>query len=150
SESLVAFAAKNVFVCGIGIAQIGRINRAVGIEDFSETQANSAARGSFHFQSYPTHHVLPHIKDIGSVWQVRDLLGPDSRDHPDGFGDLTGHGDFRCVRQRRWFPRGIVELRLLPAGLLQPRIVDFSAVEIWSANRRRGSFPGTVAENGIM
>src|SRR5205823_739422 len=92
SESLVAFAAKNVFVCGIGIAQIGRINRAVGIEDFSETQANSAARGSFHLQSRPTHHVLPHIKDIGSVWQVRDLLGPDSRDHPAGFGDLTGHG----------------------------------------------------------
>src|SRR5438270_10000949 len=127
SEDLFAIAAKDVFVRGVGIAQICRVNRAVSIEDFSEAQANSAARCSFHFQSYPTHHVLPHIKDISSVWQGRDLLGPESRDHPDGIGDLTGHDDIRCVRQRRWFPRGMVELRLLPAGLLQPRIVDLSA-----------------------
>ena len=143
-------AAQDVDISGVRIPQICRVNRPVRIQNFRKAHSNPGTRLAFHFQRDPSHHVLTHVEDVGSVGRRNHALRLEPGDYSRGRIHLAGHSNGGRIRHQRRSPGRIVEPGLLPSCLFESVVIYFSAINIRSNDRRCGRPPGLVGYNRVM
>ena len=126
-------------------AEICGVDVAVGVKRLEKAHDGlAAARRGLYFEAAPAGEILPKVEHgfaarRGHQARREGVCDPDSlaargREH----GDILRDG-----LDRR--PRGIVEAGLVPARLLQPRVVGLAVVYLGEQDRTARAFPACVA-----
>ena len=125
------------------------VHRAVGVQQFTIPECDrppGTAGAELH--AHAASKVAPEIDDIhpgsrlGDAGRRPGIADPYAR-YVAARLQCTG----RPCDTRRQPPRGIVELRCLPAGRFLPRIVHFAEVKAVSKRGAIGNFPRRVARH---
>ena len=146
-KDLFIAAPQDISIGGVRIPQVGGVDRSVRIQNLGEAQSNDCTGRTFHLQGRPSHHVLPHVEDVGSLCERRDFLRVQRGDHPRGRGYLAGNRDGGRIGGHCRIPPGIVKANRLPSSLFQECVVHFSGINLRSNDGRCCRLPASVGHN---
>ena len=134
---MIDFGAAAFADIGIGgscAAQVGGIDRAVGVEHFGMTEGEFGAGGGIHFEADETDHVLGEVEGPAAGFRFGDGFGWNLADFADRIGNLAFQGSGFFVGFRHadvgGLPRSHIGADLVPTGCFKAGVIIFPLHEI--------------------
>ena len=133
---LLALARADVGVDAAGLAEVGRVDRAVGVEPLGEPEGDLLARLARDLEPGHAGEVLAHVEHVDARLRLRDRFGPRARRmaRTGGPGWAWTSG-LISAPTTTGVPAGVVEARRVPAVQGQPRVVGFAHEEVGLEDR---------------
>ena len=118
-----AVAGGRIYIRGACRAQVGRIERRIGIDGFGETHRHGLSGAAVEPYAEPSHHVLPHVDDDLAVGTGRDAEGRYLVLYGYVGVGLRMQGTFGRFHEVGPLPRRIVVLRGAPSREFEAGVV---------------------------
>jgi len=149
----VAGAGEGVGVGGVGVAEVGGVDAAVGVETLGVAEARDGAARAADVQADVADHVLSHVVDggVGGVGGIQ-ADGVEGEGGADGEIGLRGecHGAVGRGCGGGCGPVRGVEVGCAPVGLGEAGVVGFATVNFGEGDGRGGREPGGVGDDGLV